>query len=1473
MGLPTFFGKRQSVSCRNGTERIRRHAWHFRPCLDVLEDRTAPAVLTVNTLADETTADNVLSLREAIGVVNAGSTSGLSAAELAQVSGTLGSNDTIQFDPSLFVSQQTITLGGSELLLSSSVIINGPGLGDLLVISGNNASRVFEVASGANVTLSGLIVQNGTAGAGGGISNTGTLTISDCTVSQNFAGQIGGGIFSSGTMVATGCTVSGNTAAIPAYSGSGGGGIALAYNYGVAFGYATISDCVVSGNSTQYNGGGIWAGSYETLTITDSIVSGNTAGEGAGIFSAGAVNISGCTVSGNATNGDGDGILNFPPIYTASSAGPGYVIPPMYTNTLTISGSTISGNSAGDGGGIENDGDMAVSGTTISGNSAGGAGGGINNVGALYFSVLQVPNTLTLTTSALWGNSAWRGGGICTFGGVAVTVTDSTLVDNSAVDSGGGIYTTPGAFIYTYYSSVTITGSTLSGNTAATGVGGGIENNWPSGVAVGSHSAIVDNLAPAAPARADLDSLNGSDGTVSVDESTIVNFDSPVGTYVPITYTNASDTATALTASVNAHGQIVYTAHVLGVNTAVGSSPLTVTSGTVLLHYNGNTATMALDSNTGLYNLSPISDPAQLASILASPSPLYAEFVPAASSGFNGSTSAHLLQAADALIPSNLQATVRSLASTPATAVALTITPSSEDDAISALNTLTPGQYGNVSVILNLQTTDAQGNPYKYHAATVSLNAGVTLIINGEVTNAINNQTPNAWVDPATPALTVNAGNVIVQNVTFTESGAAPTILVNGGHLTLRNDIVQESTGSSEPAIEVTSGSLDLGTAASPGGNTININGNGQALLSSGVNIITATGDSFLANGSAVFPFAKLGLTSSANPAALNQPVTLTATVTAPNSTSSTPTGTVTFLDTTTGSTLGVVSLVGSSAQLTVATLGLGTHTIAAVYSGNANYVSSSATLGEQISTYVFSGFLPPLNSALPIGLGRIVPIKFQLSNANGFVSNLSVIASLLLLSPAGNNVLTTSGSTALRFDSTSNQFVANWQTKGLPAGSYTLRLALADGTVQTKVIQLSKNGNGANAQAAEGSDINLGNTAGQLLGGDLQVFVDNSNGDLTPEELARIQDAVTAVDIVTAPYGVTVEETTDPTQAEVTLNMDSTSTVGGYANGILGCFDPTAGQITMIQGWNWYAGSDPTQIGASQYDFQTTLTHELGHALGLGESADPTSAMSGTLAPGTVIRTLTTADLNIPPEETGADAQRAAPAPDHPAVTSPEGQSNAGLPSARAPGMDSPLVTGDLNPPGQTGKTRLVDTTSPFAATWSDPTVPGTATEAPAAARLSWPNLAGAEGGASAARPGSMAGSPGGNQQLRRVSPAEIFAADSFPEEANQVGGMPAAAGSAVPGPVDQPLTPGTVAEVFAGLDQANLGSRPLSDQSTELSLDVLTALRAESTLVHPLAAWVGVAWLSSLKEVPEPRREWSGAQRRGRGPRASYA
>jgi hypothetical protein len=369
----------------------------------------------------------------------------------------------------------------------------------------------------------------------------------------------------------------------------------------------------------------------------------------------------------------------------------------------------------------------------------------------------------------------------------------------------------------------------------------------------------------------------------------------------------------------------------------------------------------------------------------------------------------------------------------------------------------------------------------------------------------------------------------------------------------------------------------------------------------------------------------------------------------------------VDFVDTSTGTDLGIVALSSSgTASVTVSNLALGAHVIKAAYACQGLFLASSSTLTQQVD-YQFS-FLPPLSNGLTFALNRTIPIKFQLTDSNGkAITSLSAVTSLQV-APVVNGVagtpFTPASTNNQGLQCVGSQYLYNWQTKGLSAATYEILLTLADGTTHTRTIQLVSNGNGSNAQAVDGSDVSS-STVGQLLGGNVELYVDNSNGELTADELARIQDAVNAVDATTAPYGVTINEVTDPTQADVTLSMGTTSAVGGYAQGILGCYT-TTGTITLILGWTWYAGSDPTQIAANQYDFQTTVTHELGHALGLGESNVTTSAMYGTLAPATAIRTLTTADLNIPFAEGGADAERAALPPAGMVATAASGPSMA---------------------------------------------------------------------------------------------------------------------------------------------------------------------------------------------------------------------
>src|SRR5262249_47868938 len=147
----------------------------------------------------------------------------------------------------------------------------------------------------------------------------------------------------------------------------------------------------------------------------------------------------------------------------------------------------------------------------------------------------------------------------------------------------------------------------------------------------------------------------------------------------------------------------------------------------------------------------------------------------------------------------------------------VTIVATNNDQAqtiLAAVNALSPDQTPPVTLDLQLSG--------KVGSVTVNAPSNVTLYINGVLTPA------GTTLDPDVPALVVSSGTVIVSNVTFTESGDAPTILVTGGSLTLRNDIIQESTGYNQTAIAVTGGTVDLGTGSSPGGNSLNVNGTGE---------------------------------------------------------------------------------------------------------------------------------------------------------------------------------------------------------------------------------------------------------------------------------------------------------------------------------------------------------------------------------------------------------------------------------------------------------------------------------------------------------------------------------------------------------------------------------------------------------------------------------------------------------------------
>jgi hypothetical protein len=193
-----------------------------------------------------------------------------------------------------------------------------------------------------------------------------------------------------------------------------------------------------------------------------------------------------------------------------------------------------------------------------------------------------------------------------------------------------------------------------------------------------------------------------------------------------------------------------------------------------------------------------------------------------------------------------------------------------------------------------------------------------------------------------------NVGQTVGQDGTSTSLTASPDPSVVGQAVTFTATVSASSPGAGTPTGTVTfqDGSTTLGTGTLSGGvATFSI-----STLAVGGHSITAayggdtdfTGSTSGAVGQTVNPDGTTtALVSSANPSAFGQGVTFTATVSANTSGSGTPGGTVTFLD---GSTaLGTGTLSGGVATFTTTALAVGSHSVTAVYGGDANHATSTS--------------------------------------------------------------------------------------------------------------------------------------------------------------------------------------------------------------------------------------------------------------------------------------------------------------------------------------------------------------------------------------------------------------------------------------------------------------------------------------------------------------------------------------------------
>ena len=355
----------------------------------------------------------------------------------------------------------TIALPAGTYVLAAEAYPGQPGKewGDLniqptdLTIEGAGAATTIIEANGA-VTGEGAFYSYGgsgalslsqltiTGGSLGAIVSLRPLNLTDVVIDSNTTTGSGGGIYQAGGGVLTliGVTVSNNQSA------HSGGGIYL-FN-----GLVSVEDSTISGNQVTANGGGggIDIGSSATgFSFSHTTISGNTAFSGGGgvAIEAGSGTFSHVTLASNTAPSDGGGMF---------VAG---------TPTVTVTDSTFIGNTtAGDGGGayIGDTANVTFERCTLSGNvsnatvSPGGGGG-------IFFS----NSTLTLTNSTVSGNSAKaHGGGLFSYmPGSSATLTAVTIADNTpdSDGTGGG----SGGGLYIYNGTVTLVGSIVADNTGA----------------------------------------------------------------------------------------------------------------------------------------------------------------------------------------------------------------------------------------------------------------------------------------------------------------------------------------------------------------------------------------------------------------------------------------------------------------------------------------------------------------------------------------------------------------------------------------------------------------------------------------------------------------------------------------------------------------------------------------------------------------------------------------------------------------------------------------------------------------------------------------------------------------------------------------------------------------------------------------------------------------------------------------------
>ncbi|ASJ75347.1 cadherin-like domain-containing protein [Granulosicoccus antarcticus] len=373
----------------------------------------------------------IVSLREAVYAANQGA-SGVDTI-------ILGSGN---YQLSITGSDDDAQVG--DLDIADDIIITGEGLDNTHIQISEVGERVVDVFD-STLTMDGLKITGGSAlGDGGGIRAQGSsqIILTGVEISGNQANGNGGGIYASSSVSAQLGKITGNS------SNGGGGGI-----YSTS-GATSLSNMEVSGNTSVGNGGGVLA---QDVIVIDSGVTGNTSSNanGGGLYVTGTLELTNFMVKDNTAQTSGGGV---------------YVV-----DTFTIDSGQFNNNRSitEKGGGLYSLETGLISDTDFILNKAEQEGGGI-----------LASKAVDISNSGFQYNDAVKDGGAI-FANESLTVTDSGFGSNTSAANGGAVYVNTaliierssfrlntassgegGAVYHNDNTSITVTSSTFSGNSA-----------------------------------------------------------------------------------------------------------------------------------------------------------------------------------------------------------------------------------------------------------------------------------------------------------------------------------------------------------------------------------------------------------------------------------------------------------------------------------------------------------------------------------------------------------------------------------------------------------------------------------------------------------------------------------------------------------------------------------------------------------------------------------------------------------------------------------------------------------------------------------------------------------------------------------------------------------------------------------------------------------------------------------------------